>query len=65
MNKTQWYVCSFIFIALAIALVSVGIYVSEPGSIMWAVGRIYALAIWVSFAMAAICGVCGYFEKAK
>lgn len=66
MNRNQWFVFAIIFFLLAtnfgnwIVMVSPGF--QDIGTIIWAVGRIYAIATWFCFAFAGICFFCGLLE---
>jgi ABC-type multidrug transport system permease subunit len=66
MNKNQWFVFAIIFSLLAtnfgISSLMVSPGFQDIGTIIWAVGRIYAMATWFCFAFSGICFFCGLLE---
>jgi len=69
MNKYQWFICAIIFFLLAMVFANWSSIVSggfqDVGTIIWAIGRVYAIVTWFCFALAGICFFCGLLEKEK
>jgi hypothetical protein len=66
MNRNQWFVFAIFFSLLAM-IFSIWSSAGSPGlqvinTIIWAVGRIYAIATWFCFAFTGICFFCGLLE---
>ena len=61
MNQYQWATWSIGFLFLG-AVLQLFVVPFDGGSIVWAVGRIYALATWVSLTLFAVCMVCSRLQ---